>query len=456
MALKDKTIGLFCRQAVPFANIRSMEQDLNMREYMGNVFHGRLYSCDPTHIIQIGAGGTGGYTAVEIMRYLSNMPESIRPLVTYTLIDGDVFEPKNLTRQMCTAEDMGINKATALINNYGPFFQLHPEAAKAVPKYINDASDLDAIITDLEYRVSNMWSRDTLFLHTMFDASGSNYIIIDCVDKNTPRAILYDYINIYLKARIRKGSIYLISSGNGKTSGQVCWGRIQNDLSNLCVGFSDTARYCMQYGNVVKIGVSTIYELEDAGVNTDIINPSVKLPELIKLRSYIEGIFARGVESTVYSSPGIDLQVVANTRLPIISLGAGNSPYRVASVLRDLGAFENDKTFLGYIADLKLPYERFPQLIDIRVDEEEEQMSCAERAIANVQSLYANKTASCLVVNYLTSILSMMFPVDADKPVPISSCCTFFDCAKCSYEPVPITLGDCKLNKLAPVSDHSM
>ena len=49
----------------------------SMRGYMSDI---------AIHIIQIGAGGTGGYVAAEIMRFLGNMPEKLKDMFFYLLM----------------------------------------------------------------------------------------------------------------------------------------------------------------------------------------------------------------------------------------------------------------------------------------------------------------------------------------------------------------------------------
>ena len=65
----------------------------------------------PERVILIGCGGIGSQLAGPLVRYLASRPV---PQPVLVLIDGDAFEASNLSRQACTAGDMGINKAEAL------------------------------------------------------------------------------------------------------------------------------------------------------------------------------------------------------------------------------------------------------------------------------------------------------------------------------------------------------
>ena len=53
----------------------------------------------------IGAGGTGGYFLKEFSRYLGGFRENISGLY---VIDGDIVEEHNLSRQCFAEEDIGL------------------------------------------------------------------------------------------------------------------------------------------------------------------------------------------------------------------------------------------------------------------------------------------------------------------------------------------------------------
>lgn len=178
--------------------------ELSMRGHVSDV---------AIHIIQIGAGGTGGYVAAEIMRFLGNMPEKLKDMFYYTLVDGDEFEPKNLARQLCTVDDMGVNKAESLITNYGPYFGCNMDHLNIISEYLTDMGQLTGIKGGLP-RYSNTNVVDygteefprTEIPNTTIGISrrvrdSSNRpqttiipIIIDCVDKTTPRNLIHNFL----------------------------------------------------------------------------------------------------------------------------------------------------------------------------------------------------------------------------------------------------------------------
>jgi len=65
----------------------------------------------PERVVLIGCGGIGSQLAGPLTRYLASRPV---PQPVLVLVDGDRFEASNLTRQACTAGDLGTNKAEAL------------------------------------------------------------------------------------------------------------------------------------------------------------------------------------------------------------------------------------------------------------------------------------------------------------------------------------------------------
>lgn len=67
------------------------------------------------NIIQVGAGGTGGH----VVHFLSKYVQQHRNNISYVLIDGDVIEDRNISRQNFLTSEIGINKAEALGLRYG-------------------------------------------------------------------------------------------------------------------------------------------------------------------------------------------------------------------------------------------------------------------------------------------------------------------------------------------------
>jgi molybdopterin/thiamine biosynthesis adenylyltransferase len=87
----------------------------------------------PSRVVLVGCGGIGSQLAGPLTRYLASRPEP-RPLLV--LVDGDAFEAENLSRQACTAGDLGVNKAEALAR----VARSVGLAAQVVPEFVTGAN----------------------------------------------------------------------------------------------------------------------------------------------------------------------------------------------------------------------------------------------------------------------------------------------------------------------------
>ena len=86
-----------------------------------------------SRILLVGCGGIGSQLLPPLVRYLASRPEP-RPVLV--LVDGDVFEAKNLVRQGCTAADLGSNKAEALVQ----IARDHGLAVQAIPAFVDETN----------------------------------------------------------------------------------------------------------------------------------------------------------------------------------------------------------------------------------------------------------------------------------------------------------------------------
>ena len=84
-------------------------------------------------IVLVGCGGIGSQLLPPLVRYLSNRPE---PRSLLVLVDGDVFEPGNRSRQACSNSDLGSNKAEALAR----VARDDGLAVQAIPEFIDETN----------------------------------------------------------------------------------------------------------------------------------------------------------------------------------------------------------------------------------------------------------------------------------------------------------------------------
>lgn len=496
------------------------------------------------HIIQIGAGGTGGYVAAEIMRFLGSIPDQLKCMIKYTLCDGDEFEAKNLGRQLCSEEDLGVNKAEALISNYGPYFGCNMNNLKVLPKYLTNIRDLQkleygliretsqgynakfngkATIVDDNIQVLNeeIDFNSPVYLDSVYAINNRVKIIpiiIDCVDKTTPRKIISDYLDslyshksqsmlsyvieavtgllthtrltfaelknstdrmaeLYiskkgeLKVKFKgtgdikvfgfitdtvtqrriQNQTYIISSGNGHFTGQVYWGRV----SGLPV-MSTPLTYKELYGDE---DVSPLFSKTNVANSTN-DNDYIHICNLCfdvntyKIRADTSVTSAGSLEQLedelkrIYLTRKLHEIKVAqegyNPGLPSPErFIRGNIPIICNSknfeIDTDISKINTLEEFTASMLSVPSPYKVHPELIDLDIDAQEDQMSCAERAAANVQNINANKTAANLVINYFTSIINGLLPMEPGSTVPISTAGVKFDVRTNSFTPELLT-----------------
>lgn len=134
-------------------------------------------------ILMIGTGATGSQLLPFLAQLLNNFNKS-HPL---TLMDGDIFETKNLKNQKCTINDISSSKAKVLAERYQLVYQ------------DLDISYVDEYALDKE-RIINLLKIDINAIP----------ILIGCVDNNASRKLFNEVFN----SNEIKDLIY-IDSGNG-------------------------------------------------------------------------------------------------------------------------------------------------------------------------------------------------------------------------------------------------
>lgn len=122
------------------------------------------------HLLFVGTGGTGTYVLKEFSRYLFKNEEVLSKIAGMYLVDGDVVEEKNLTRQSFAEEDIGYNKATVMAEVLNDAFGLKYEA---YAKYIINQREVADI-------VGSVLSKDVV-------------VIVSCVDNHGARLVLEKY-----------------------------------------------------------------------------------------------------------------------------------------------------------------------------------------------------------------------------------------------------------------------
>lgn len=166
-------------------------------------------------LIQVGAGGTGSFTALAIARLMYELKESGKA-VEFLIVDPDAVESGNIPRSnFCTAE-IGSSKAQTLAK-----------------------------------RITLAWGLECHYANEPFDAevhlkqSSGDYrtltVIVGCVDNHLARRAMHSAVEKHQGYRSDDAAnIWWIDGGNGKFSGQVLIGSNPKPLkaAKLFVGSS--------------------------------------------------------------------------------------------------------------------------------------------------------------------------------------------------------------------------
>lgn len=156
-------------------------------------------------VIIVGCGGTGSNLAPMLSRMMKNK--------TFILIDGDMVEDKNISRQTFQSFDSGNNKAMALAWKLNSNF---PNRHLFLNRYIENKEDILKMI--LKPNSNELIQEETIYL-------------CGCVDNNASRIILEDTYK-YLKETY-KVPVHYIDSGNEDTFGTVLVDICRSDFMEM-------------------------------------------------------------------------------------------------------------------------------------------------------------------------------------------------------------------------------
>lgn len=156
-------------------------------------------------IVQVGCGGTGSLLSPLVSRLIAGYNKDDRHRqpygISYTLVDGDKVEKKNIIRQNFIASDIGKFKSDVLAKRYSLAFGIEIQSA---PVYIKTLDDLNKICKN----------------HVD--------IIAGCVDNYWTRKCLCEWID----KKQDYNRPLLIDAGNEEKSGQIF---IQGEINNSSV-----------------------------------------------------------------------------------------------------------------------------------------------------------------------------------------------------------------------------
>jgi PRTRC genetic system ThiF family protein len=140
-------------------------------------------------ITVVGCGGTGGAVAMGLPYLHQSMLAWGHPYgLDVTLIDGDRVSPNNCVRQPFGQSDIGLHKATVLVNRINMFWGLQ---WKAAPQFLDES-----------------WGQET-------------DILIGCVDSRNSRMMMK-------QSKAHRNCLYMLDIGNNSDTGQFILGQPQN------------------------------------------------------------------------------------------------------------------------------------------------------------------------------------------------------------------------------------
>ena len=146
-------------------------------------------------VILIGCGGTGSRVVAPLIQTIKQAQAKINPCLW--LVDGDIFEESNLTRQNCIKRDLGRNKAVVLAERYGIALEF---PVVAMDEYVEFGSSLYCQLSDYARHQGKNPIRQT------------RKLVIMCVDSIDARLKILSNLN---------PEDIVIDAGNEDTFGQV-------------------------------------------------------------------------------------------------------------------------------------------------------------------------------------------------------------------------------------------
>lgn len=143
--------------------------------------HGKVYF----DIVQIGAGGNGGYITQRLSKLLSSIIRlnDNNTKFSYQIIDQDIVEEGNLQRQPFLPKDIGKNKAKVLASRYGKAYQIPVFHREQFIESLDELKEIFATNND--------------DLSTLLGVQGFQIykILIGAVDNHASRKIMHEYFS---------------------------------------------------------------------------------------------------------------------------------------------------------------------------------------------------------------------------------------------------------------------
>lgn len=152
------------------------------------------------HVFLIGAGGTGSHLIGPLTQLLRFHPEGTNDI---TVIDGDVYENSNATRQVFDETDLGANKAEATAK------RLNNPNVRTIPQFIDEEKFTQILEKTVE-------KDDSFLVITAVDNHATRHAVIKAIDAgNYSNFILISPGNSYDQGQV---ILYVKEDGEAKTA----------------------------------------------------------------------------------------------------------------------------------------------------------------------------------------------------------------------------------------------
>ena len=207
---KENTTHSFYRECLSKSNIKSLGLKLNKE------------SINSWTAIVFGCGGTGG-RLIDLLSQTVMAEKKLKPRNYYNLIvvDNDIVEAKNLSRQNFYEFELGMNKAEAIATRYSLLYGINID-------FISSRIDDTNIHENFIYKLDRCLSQNHSNLNPI--------VIFDCTDNVDARKSIVTFT--YEMKRNFNFNLFLISCGNEFDFGQV-------NVSNDFYGPKNNNRYNM-------------------------------------------------------------------------------------------------------------------------------------------------------------------------------------------------------------------
>lgn len=215
----------------------------------------------------VGSGGTGSYFLKEFSRYLYDNKKALSQIYSLSVVDGDMVEKKNISRQAFLEEDVNEPKAGVMASVLNDAFDLK---WKGYAQYILSTKDLEKCFGNTGDVGTNIFVMP---------------VMIGCVDNHAARLVCEEYFN-------KASDCIYFDSANEFSCGEVVFAVKRNN--KLVSPLRSTVFPDILSGDLRNVEELSCTELNDVAPQHIAANMQAGLI----LLSAITGLLDKGIVST--------------------------------------------------------------------------------------------------------------------------------------------------------------